>query len=35
MLMIKVVNGILTDKEAVKLIEQYEKDLLWELKIVD
>lgn len=34
MLTSKVVNGILTDREADELAEQYEKDLLWELKIV-
>ena len=33
MLTSKVIAGILTDKEVDKLAEQYEKDLLWELKI--
>jgi hypothetical protein len=35
MLTRKVIMGILTDKEADELEHQYERDLLWELKIVD
>ena len=35
MLTSKVISGTLTDKEADELAEQYESDLLWELKITD